>query len=159
MNKLLVIGLIVGLVIGAGIGYWYASSTLRAKFQGYFPPILPQMTAISGTVKSVDDSTITMEIAPSNNPFDEWPTTRVVNVTSKTIIVTSATTAQNSNKSNLKISDIKPGQNVYVTAGGNIKTAASFDAELIRVGRASVIGNPAPADAGIRTPPPAVPAD
>lgn len=77
--------LIAGAVIGyLGAGYQYSAQLDKAKKMF---PVQPNMSVISGTVKSISGNTITLQTQPSMNPFEDLPTVREVSVTSATKIV------------------------------------------------------------------------
>ena len=185
-----VVSLVVGITGGLYAGSLFPSAQLGSglskeqvdKLKKLFPPI-PEMRSVSGTVKKIDGKTITLEIAESPNPFDEWPTSRKVIVSDSTKIVkvtqkdpkefqkemeaySSGTIANPTNPASLrnppsftkeeviKLTDIKVGDVITVEADHNIKSETQFTAIKISVG----MGGSGPA--GLIPPPlpPGVPA-
>lgn len=92
MNKnTTILGITLTLVAGLAIGYFgagYQYSAQLDKAKKMFPT-QAAMLSVSGTIKSVSGNTITLQTAPSTNPFEDLPTAREVKVISATKIVKS----------------------------------------------------------------------
>jgi hypothetical protein len=201
---------IIAALIGGLVGFFIAGNSavpggrvaeLEAQIERAkrFFPAIPEIRSVSGTVRDVSGSTITIDADASPNPFEEWPTTRTITVGEKTRIIVQAqkdpatyqrefeayrkqierrTPAQSGTPADaatnlptppmpfeereIQIDEIELGSRISAEAAENIKTAARFEATLIRV--QSVPGGagmptPAgvPAAGGAPVPPPAVP--
>ena len=83
----LIIGFVGGLNAGSVFSLGDGLSKAQVEKLKMSFPMMSEMRAFSGTVKKINGNTITLEIAESTNPFDEWPTVRKVLVTDTTRIV------------------------------------------------------------------------
>ncbi|KKU94153.1 MAG: hypothetical protein UY26_C0003G0304 [Candidatus Jorgensenbacteria bacterium GW2011_GWA1_48_13] len=80
-----VLGLAGGFALGFGIADIRYQGTLdRARS---FFPLVPEMRSVSGSIKKVQGSVLTIETPPSANPFEELPTVREIVVGDATKIV------------------------------------------------------------------------
>lgn len=156
---LFVVLIVLGLVLGFGGGYYLnrnmASSDLQKKnielaeslekIKKALPKI-EEVRSFEGIVRSVGSDTITIEVASSSNPFDEWPIMREVRITPETKIlhrsIKSPEVLQKEFEVNKKILDvffqeeisvsgIKQGWKIIVEAEEDIKTKESFTATRI----------------------------
>lgn len=135
----------------------YNAAKAKLAESGVFPPGEKKITALSGTVSLLKDNAITVtDVRITANPLDnQGPSLRTVNITDKTVIVklvplTSAQmaeankkylAAQRTNKATnppspfsetaAKISDIKAGAVIAVSADGDIRDAANINAVKI----------------------------
>ena len=187
MKKPFVSGIVI-LFVGLIIGYFFGTSSnsnnsglpapagCSAKLEKCsaqienakkFFPTVNDMRSLSGTVKKISGNIITLESAPSPNPFEEIPATRQITVTSNTkILKTEPKSAEQFDKEiaelkksmsqqsdsqaaaiiaptpfiekELKVTDLKVGDMISVTASENIKTLAKFDAVQITMQGAAV---------------------
>lgn len=162
-----VLGLAVGMAIGApGTPDQSAQvQKLQAQIEQakkFFPPAPQDIQSISGTVKSIAGNVITMETGTAN-PFDEAPRTRTITTGDQTKItrneqkdaarfqkeVTAFQKAMQSGTNTpipppspfrdvaAHLSDIKPGQQIVVTAAQNIRDMESFNAISVSILSAS----------------------
>ena len=154
-----VVLVILGLVLSFGGGYYVnrniADSNLRntntdlteslEKIKKSLPEI-KEVRSFEGTVKSIGNNSITIEVAPSFNSLIEWPVVREVVITSETKIlhrgVKSPDTLQEEFRENKKvlsaffqdeisINDIRPGWTITVEATEDIRTKTSFEASRV----------------------------
>lgn len=155
-HVLLIVMIITGLILSFGGGYYTSRNIENSNLQKTNVelqeslekikkalPEIKEIRSFEGTVRSVGENTITLEVAPSSNPFDEWPVIREVTITPETKIlhrgVKSPETLQKEFEAGKKtasaffqeempINDLKPGWKITVEAGENIKTKTSFRA-------------------------------
>lgn len=178
LSLIVVSALIIGIAIGVSVGLIFPSAQLGGgglskeqieKVKKLFP-VISEMRALSGTVEKIDAKTITLKIAESANPLDEWPIMRKVTVADATKIVriSQKDPGELQKEEIIKLSDLKVGDVVAVEAGGNIKSEAQFTATKITVGGGGStgfspipgpgggppVGAPAAAGQNLPTPPP-----
>ena len=83
---------------------------------------------------------ITLQVAESGNPFEEWSTMRKVTVTDTTKIVRISQTdpqkdpKQPQKEEIIKLTDLKTDDNITVEADHNIKNETSFTATRVSIG-------------------------
>lgn len=158
-HVLLIVMITAGLILSFGGGYYMSRNIENSDLQKTNVelqeslekikkalPGLKEIRSFEGTVRSVGENTITIEVAPSPNPFDEWPVIREVTITSETKIlhrgVKSPDILQKEFETHKKVLDvffeeeipvnyIKTGWKITVEGGEDIKTKESFKAVRI----------------------------
>ena len=174
MNKNIIVSLgifLVGAVLGFGIGRVGSGGRfgelqrIQAQVEQakkFFPQTPADIRTISGTVKSVSGSKVTLEIE-SPNPFEDIPKTRMVTISASTKIILQKQKDPAVLQKELAVfdasvktlatkpgtpspafpspfqetsgvaSDLKPGQSMTITADQNIRDAEAFEAREIRL--------------------------
>jgi hypothetical protein len=140
-----VVLVVLALVVG-GVGGFFIGQSAGQKGSGNsdsnlvpVSPVVSTMSVLTGVVKSVSGDSFTMEIAPSSNPSDKWPTTRTVKINSSTEFFREQTVKATSADVFVPVGgvkkpvpaafkDIKESIEVRVDAGQDVKTLQEFDA-------------------------------
>lgn len=167
-NKTLIIA-VIAFAVGAGAGIWYGKSRgfeqgivqgkqeseqtikdLNAALDVFYPPLPEDIRSISGTIKAIEGSVISLEInslterilpIPGKEPKKEI---RKVAVGDKTELVkvdfsvplpppTPGGPAPVFPETKIKLSDLKAGDRVTVIAEENIKTKQEFTGSKIQL--------------------------
>lgn len=185
MKKTLVVSIIVGLVAlaaGYAIGMKLGNDGATAEYNNKLEQLKKsssqaEVKAISGTVKSVNGNTLTVETTSLGNLFDVAPQVREVTVGTNTKIIKREPMGQADfqklqetyrllgysvstpvRQVNASISDIKTGDRVAITSGQDIKTNSSFKATEIVIMLVSTVSVPSSIPATSTVPPsPVVP--
>lgn len=157
----LLIGVVAGYVVGS-IPAQNEIKTLRAQIdsvKNLFPQT-PEMRSLSGQVKSVAADSLIFDVSGAISPLEQLPTTRTVHVANDTKLIrlvpksaaafqkelsdfqkniqsanlkTPPVPPQPFTQTTIKLSDLKTGDIVIISAHDNIKTATEFTATEISV--------------------------
>lgn len=98
-KQVTVIAIVIGLAVGFGAGWFIGKSFTADKYEKKievarekFPDVgtvrrTGEMRTLNGTVVAVEGNVVRISIAPSPDPFEEWPTEREVVVGEDTLVV------------------------------------------------------------------------
>lgn len=142
-NQVVIIGMALALVAGGVVGYTVAGLQYSAQLEKAkkFFPVMSEMRSVSGTVTKVSGNVVTISTPPSNNPFEDVPTTRDVVVTAATKV----------------IKNVQKDQKVYQ------EEMTAYQAALQKAQKAAPAAGPAagasPASAAVAFPVPPMPFD
>lgn len=144
-NVLWIVGA-TAFIVGLAAGYWAGNTTgmragearLKPVVDLAFPPPPDEMYALTGVVKSIYGTSITLEI---DDPDDYLPhadgsprrkQTRTVSVSSATtfsdVNFRSLDREGNPVRTSFAFTDLQPGNTISVRSASNIRRAESFDA-------------------------------
>ena len=152
------IALVVGLLLGYGLGASQGRKSASAEFQErieqakkFFPGV-EDIRFLSGVIKEIGNSRITIEITSFLNPFEDWLMMREVIIISKTKIVKQELKDQEVfqketeayqkaanfsippspfSEHPVSLNDLNVGDRVSVEAEENIKPKTRFEAKQI----------------------------
>ncbi len=147
--KIGVVGLVVIALIVGGVGGFLIGQSASPKGDNgaasvLVPAVTSAMRVFTGTVKSVAGDSFTIEITPSSNPSDKWPTTRTVKVISSTKFFREQTVKATSADVFVPVGgvkkpvpatfkDIKEGIEVNVATEKDAKMLSEFDAASVTI--------------------------